>query len=128
MGFRVFDYKEAEEKEPVSEASIMVKVGGQVEHTASTGQGPVHALDRAMRKALTKFYPSLEEMRRTDFKVRVLPGTPGTAAVVRVLVESGDRQERWGTVGVSYDIIQASWQALVDAIDYKLFKDERRRL
>ena len=128
MGFRVFDYKEAEDKEPTSEASIMVKVGGQVEHTASTGQGPVHALDRAMRKALTKFYPSLEEMSLTDFKVRVLPGTPGTAAVVRVLVESGDQQERWGTVGVSYDIIQASWQALVDAIDYKLFKDERRRL
>ncbi len=125
LGFRVLDYKEAETKLPVSEATIMVKVGGRIEHTASTGRGPVNALDKAIRKALIKFYPSLEEMSLVDFKVRVLPGVAGTAARVRVLIESGDRKERWGTVGVSHDIIQASWQALVDAIEYKLFMDQR---
>ncbi len=125
LGFRVFDYKYAEDKTPVSEASIMVEVGGQVEHTAAAGEGPVNALDKAIRKALVRFYPSLEEMSLIDFKVRVLPGIPGTAAKVRVLIESGDNQERWGTVGVSQDVIQASWRALVDAIDYKLYKDEQ---
>lgn len=123
LGFRVFDYRTPEIENPVSEASIRVKVGGEEEHTAAFGDGPVNALDLALRKALTRFYPTLEEMSLIDFKVRVLPGVEGTAARVRVLIESGDRDETWGTVGVSQDIIQASWLSLVDAAEYKLYKD-----
>ena len=101
-------------------------VGGEEVHTAAEGNGPVHALDRALRKALVRFYPRLAEMRLEDYKVRVLPGTGSTDAKVRVLIESRDHHDRWGTVGVSPDIIEASWQALVDSINYKLFKDEQR--
>jgi 2-isopropylmalate synthase len=89
------------------------------------GDGPVNALDRALRKALTRFYPSLEDMELSDYKVRVLTGEYGTGAKVRVLVESKDLECSWGTVGVSVDIIEASWQALVDSINYKLMKDEK---
>jgi len=106
----------------------MVKVGGKVEHTAATGDGPVNALDNAIRKALEKFYPELAEMHLTDYKVRVLPaGSGGTASKVRVLIESGDREDKWGTVGVSHDIIEASWQALVDSVNYKLFSQEKKQ-
>jgi 2-isopropylmalate synthase len=105
----------------------MVKVGGKVEHTAATGVGPVNALDNALRKALEKFYPELADMRLNDYKVRVLPGKEGTAAKVRVLIESVDRENVWGTVGVSENILEASWLALVDSINYKMFKDENRR-
>ena len=89
------------------------------------GDGPVNALDRSLRKALTRFYPSLEDMELTDYKVRVLTGEYGTGAKVRVLVESKDLESSWGTVGVSVNIIEASWQALVDSINYKLMKDEK---
>jgi 2-isopropylmalate synthase len=89
------------------------------------GNGPVDALYNALLKALIRFYPRLVEMRLDDYKVRVLPGTTGsTAAKVRVLIESRDGHDRWGTVGVSHDIIDASWQALVDSINFKLYKDE----
>jgi 2-isopropylmalate synthase len=81
----------------------------------------VNALDRALRKALEKFYPELKEVKLKDFKVRVLTESEGTAAKVRVIIESGDGKRRWGTVGVSHNIIEASWQALVDSIDYKLY-------
>jgi 2-isopropylmalate synthase len=100
-------------------------VGGEEVHTAAEGNGPVHALDRALRKALVRFYPRLAEMRLEDYKVRVLPGSGSTDAKVRVLIESRDNHDRWGTVGVSPDIIEASWQALVDSINYKLFRDEQ---
>ena len=100
---------------------------GKVEHTAAEGDGPVNALDNALRKALEKFYPSLKEVTLIDFKVRVLPAGKGTASVVRVLVDSGDESNRWGTVGVSENIIEASWQALVDSIDYKLYRDEKEK-
>ena len=89
------------------------------------GEGPVHALDQALRKALTKFYPQLESVVLHDYKVRVLGGTQGTAATVRVLIESGDATDRWGTVGVSHNVIEASWQALVDSMEYKLQKDAK---
>ena len=89
------------------------------------GEGPVNALDRALRKALTRFYPNLADMELADYKVRVLSGEFGTGAKVRVLVESKDGVDSWGTVGVSYNIIEASWQALVDSINYKLMKDEQ---
>lgn len=126
--FRVLELKDAHGGEPISEASVKVQVEGITEHTASTGRGPVNALDNALRKALIGFYPRLNEMRLLDFKVRVMTATNpdggGTASVVRVLIESGDHNSRWVTVGVSYNIIEASWQALVDSITYKLYKDE----
>jgi 2-isopropylmalate synthase len=123
VGFRVINEKK-EEAEPVSEATIMVKVGGKIEHTAAMGNGPVNALDNALRKALEKFYPELRQVHLIDYKVRVLTGGEGTASRVRVLIETGDRHDRWGTVGVSENIIEASWQALTDSITYKLLKDE----
>jgi 2-isopropylmalate synthase len=125
LGFRILSEKLREDRTPVSEATIMVKVGGRIEHTAATGNGPVNALDNAIRKALEKFYPQLQEVELVDYKVRVLSTAKGTESKVRVLIESGDHQEKWGTVGVSENIIEASWQALVDSITYKLFKDER---
>jgi 2-isopropylmalate synthase len=124
MGFRLIVEKRKEGEDPISEATIMVKVGGHVEHTASTGHGPVNALDNALRKALEKFYPGLKEVKLHDYKVRVLTAGKGTSAKVRVLVESGDKESRWGTVGVSENIIEASYQALVDSVDYKLLKEE----
>lgn len=126
--FRVLELKDARDKEPFSEASVIVQVEGITEHTAATGHGPVNALDNALRKALIGFYPRLNEMRLLDFKVRVMtaanPEGGGTASMVRVLIESGDQNARWVTVGVSFNIIEASWQALVDSITYKLYKDE----
>jgi 2-isopropylmalate synthase len=127
IGFRVIDQKLREDKEPVAEATILVKVGGSVEHTAALGQGPVNALDNALRKALEKFYPQLKDMELSDYKVRVLPGTPGTASQVRVLIESQDAVNSWRTVGVSHDIIEASWQALVDSINYKMYVYEKEK-
>jgi 2-isopropylmalate synthase len=105
----------------------MVRVDGEMEHAAAMGNGPVNALDQALRRALTKFYPSLKQVELLDYKVRVLSSGEGTAAVVRVLIESGDGKEHWGTVGVSHNVIEASWQALVDSIDYKLYKDAPHR-
>ncbi len=126
--FRVLELKDSSDREPISEASVRVQVEGVTEHTAATGHGPVNALDTALRKALVGFYPRLTEMRLLDFKVRVMTATDpsggGTASVVRVLIESGDARSRWVTVGVSYNIIEASWQALVDSITYKLYRDE----
>ena len=124
IGFRVIDEKRKETELPFSEATIMVKVGKSIEHTAAAGNGPVNALDSALRKALEKFYPELKTVKLHDYKVRVLTAGKGTSARVRVLVESGDEVHRWGTVGVSENIIEASWQALVDSIDYKLLKEK----
>ncbi|MGZ9262102.1 MAG: citramalate synthase [Candidatus Binatia bacterium] len=127
IGFRVIDEKRKEGEAPISEATIQVQVDGELEHAAAMGNGPVNALDQALRRALTKFYPSLKHVELLDYKVRVLSSGEGTGAVVRVLIESGDGKERWGTVGVSHNVIEASWQALVDSIDYKLYKDARHR-
>ncbi|NOZ26324.1 MAG: citramalate synthase, partial [Nitrospirae bacterium] len=124
IGFRVIVEKRKEGEEPLSEATIMVKVGGHIEHTAATGDGPVNALDNALRKAIEKFYPQLKSVKLLDYKVRVLAAGKGTSAKVRVLIESGDADGRWNTVGVSENIIEASWQALVDSIEYKLLKEE----
>lgn len=126
LGFRVIVSKDGEEGEPLSEATIRVRVGDQVEHTAALGNGPVNALDNALRKALEKFYPELREVKLVDYKVRVIETTKGTAATTRVLIESSDGISKWGTVGVSENIIEASWKALVDSIDYKLLKEEER--
>jgi 2-isopropylmalate synthase len=125
MGFRVIVEKKTEEEVPLSEATIMVRVKDRVEHTAAVGNGPVNALDNAIRKALEKFYPELKEVKLLDYKVRILSTKDGTGAQTRVLIESGDGKSKWGTVGVSENIIQASWEALVDSIDYKLLKEEK---
>jgi len=125
-GFRVTDEVAEEGEKPKSEATIKLEVSGEVEHTAAEGNGPVNALDSALRKALERFYPSLKEVELIDFKVRVVAGEAGTAAKVRVLVESGDKSGKWGTVGVSENVIDAAWQALVDALEYKLYKDKKK--
>jgi 2-isopropylmalate synthase len=126
-GFRVIEEKR-ENGELFSEATIKLKKDDVFEHTAAEGDGPVNALDNALRKALGKFYPNLNEVKLEDFKVRVLDGTVGTAAKVRVLIESSDGRDRWGTVGVSTNVIEASWLALIDSLKFKLMKDERDRL
>ncbi len=125
-GFRVLDEKRSADRIPHAEATIKLEVDGEVEHTAAEGTGPVNALDMALRKALERFYPGLKDVRLIDFKVRVLAGMQGTAAKVRVLVESGDGVDKWGTVGVSENVIEASWRALVDSLEYKLYKDKKK--
>lgn len=105
-----------------SEAVLKVEVDGVTEHTAADGDGPVNALDKALHKALKRFYPELDDVHLIDYKVRVLGEGDGTAAKVRVLIESSDNNSEWSTVGVSGNIIKASLQALTDSINYKLFK------
>ena len=121
-GFRVIVEKR-EDGALATEASIKIKVGGKEELTASEGDGPVNALDSALRKALYRFYPSLSEMHLVDYKVRVINPKAATAAKVRVIIESRDSQDIWSTVGVSENLIEASWQALVDSVEYKLSKE-----
>jgi 2-isopropylmalate synthase len=111
-----------------TEATIKVRVGDTLQHTVSEGDGPVNALDAALRKALQLAYPRLAEMQLVDYKVRVVNARAGTAARVRVVIESRDHTDVWGTVGVSENIIEASWLALVDSFEYKLFKDEEMRI
>lgn len=109
-----------------SSAMIKILVGEQTEITAAEGDGPVNALDKALRKALERFYPQIGEMKLTDYKVRVLDSNSATASKVRVLIETTDGQEVWTTVGVSTDIIEASWKALVDSVEHKLMKSTSR--
>lgn len=110
-----------------SEAVIKIQVDNQVEHTAANGNGPVDALSNALRKALIRFYPQIEDILLVDYKVRVLNERNGTEAKVRVLIESTDGLEIWSTVGVSENIIEASWVALCDSINYKLFKTNKNK-
>ena len=109
-----------------STVTMKIKVNGVMEVTAADGNGPVNALDKALRKALSVFYPSTSSMYLTDYKVRVIGGDKATSAKVRVLIESTDGFNTWTTVGVSHDIIEASWKALVDSVEYKLIEDSRR--
>ena len=104
-------------------AQLKVEVDGQIEITAGEGDGPVNALDIALRKALEHFYPAVSKIRLVDYKVRVLDGKSATAAKVRVIIESTDSEASWTTVGVSADLIEASWIALVDSFEYKLIHD-----
>lgn len=125
-GFRVIE-EHLENGELMSEATIKLSHGGVTEHTAADGDGPVNALDNALRKALVRLFPSLASVKLEDFKVRVLNATAGTEAKVRVLIESSDGHERWSTIGVSTNIIEASWLALVDSLEYKLMKEHIAR-
>ncbi|MFA5183268.1 MAG: citramalate synthase [Syntrophales bacterium] len=106
-----------------AQATIKISVGSEEELTAAEGNGPINALDNALRKALTKFYPQIGKMHLTDFKVRIVEGSEGTAAKVKVTIESQDEEDTWSTIGVSENVIEASWLALVDSIQYKLSKD-----
>jgi 2-isopropylmalate synthase len=109
---------------PMSEATVKIKVGGRIEHSAARGTGPVNALDQALRRALGPFYPSLAEVQLVDYRVRVINSPlSGTASLVRVLITSSDGRTKWGTVGVSANIVEASWRGLVDSVEYKLMKD-----
>lgn len=109
-----------------SEAVLKLRVGEKVVHTAAEGNGPVNALDNALRKALEEFYPVLKEMHLADYKVRVIDGQKGTAAKIRVLIESQDPEGTWSTVGVSENIIEASWQALIDSMEYLLWREDKK--
>ncbi len=129
IDYRILTEKRKVDPHPVSEATVTVEVGGNVEHTAAWGNGPVNALDKALRKVLPKYFPGrgLENVRLLDYKVRVLTAAEGTAAKVRVLIESGDGKNKWGTVGVSENVIEASWQGLVDSIEYKLLRTKKKQ-
>ncbi len=108
--------------EMITEATVKLKVGDRVEHVVGEGDGPVNALDAALRRSLETFYPVIREMHLIDYKVRVVNAREGTAARVRVVIESRDKQSIWGTVGVSENVIDASWLALVDSVEYKIQK------
>ena len=122
IGLRLTIDKRDPDDEPAAEATIKVRVGEQVLHTAADGNGPVNALDSALRKALVTVYPEIERIKLTDYKVRVLNERSGTAAKVRVLITSSENGSTWGTIGVSTNIIEASWRALVDSIEYGLMR------
>lgn len=124
VSFRVFDEKRGHFEAPESEATVQVRVKGKLLHTAALGNGPVSAMDKALRAALSGVYPNLECMRLTDFKVRVLSTKKTTEAAVRVLIESSDGIHKWSTVGVSEDMLEATYHALNDAIEYKLLIDQ----
>ena len=103
--------------------AVKIRVGERTEHTVCEGDGPVNALDGALRKALLPIYPRLTELQLVDYKVRVVNAKAGTAARVRVVIESRSGEAVWGTVGVSENVVEASWLALVDSFEYKLFRD-----
>jgi 2-isopropylmalate synthase len=127
-GYRVIVEKRGHDAEVISEATVRVWIGGERRYMAAEGDGPVNALDRAFRKALEQAYPEIEGVRLADYKVRVVNPTEATAAKVRVLIESTDGQTEWGTIGVHENIIEASWRALTDSVDYKLLKCEAKAL
>jgi 2-isopropylmalate synthase len=127
LAYRVIMDKHGADSHNIVEASVKLDVAGEVVHTVAEGDGPINALDTALRAALTKFYPATKEVRLVDYKVRILDSQGGTAAKTRVIIESTDGRDTWGTVGVDDNIIEASWEALVDSVEYKLFKDEKRK-
>ena len=127
LAYRVIMDRHGEDGGSTVEASVKLEAKGEIVDTVAEGDGPVNALDKALRAALTKFYPSIASVQLVDYKVRILDSQAGTAAKTRVIIESTDGTDIWGTVGVDDNIIEASWEALVDSVEYKLFKDEQRR-
>lgn len=126
-GFRVIVEKRGKDAPTLSEATVKLAVDGQVELEVGEGHGPVDALNVALRKALTRFYPVIKDVVLEDYKVRILDPEEATSAKTQVLIESSDGEQRWGTVGVSENIIEASWEALVEGVEYKLFLEEERK-
>ena len=127
QGFSVVVQKADAASKATTTATIKVRVNGQAELTAGEGDGPVDALNNALRKVLRRFYPAIDSVVLEDYHVRILDPETATQATTRVLIDSSDGHDRWGTVGVSGNIIEASWEALVDSVEYKLFLDEQRR-
>lgn len=125
--FKLLEYKVITDQPSVTDnsalATIKLEVNGVEEVTAAAGNGPVNALDNALRKALSVFYEPIARMYLKDYKVRVISGDKATSAKVRVIIESTDGKSTWNTVGVSHDIIEASWEALVDSVDYLIVKE-----
>ena len=111
---------DSEREEAVSEATVKLRIGEETRHMVAEGNGPISALDHALRKALVQDFPSIAEVRLVDFKVRILESNLGTDAITRVHVESTDGDTTWGTVGVSDNVITASWEALIDSVSYKI--------
>ena len=125
LNYRVNVETDGETGEPRTIAAVKLNIAGEEYHEVAEGDGPVNAIDRALRKALDVVFPRLGEMQLVDYKVRVINSEAATAAAVRVIIESRDTDgEVWGTVGVNENVIEASWDALVDSIEYKLIKDE----
>jgi 2-isopropylmalate synthase len=110
-----------------AEATVKLSVNGEFETTRGEGDGPVDALNDALRKALSRFYPAIKDVQLVDYQVRILDPEEGTGAKTRVLIESTDGKTSWGTVGVSTNLIEASAEALVDSVEYKLFLEEDKR-
>jgi len=123
-GYRIINEYRKGEDNHLAEASVKISVDGDVEYTVAEGDGPVNALDQALRKALSRFYPAIAQVRLTDFRVRILDPEHSTQAKTRVLIESTDGHRTWSTTGVSENLIDASWEALVESVEYKLFLDE----
>jgi 2-isopropylmalate synthase len=127
LGFRTIVEKRAPGEPCITEATVKLRVGDEIEFTAGEGDGPVDALNNALRRALTRFYPEIACVSLTDYRVRILDPETATAAKTRVLIESSDGKRTWNTVGVSNNLIEASWEALVDGVEYKLFLEEAAR-
>ncbi|HMO50204.1 MAG TPA: citramalate synthase [Kiritimatiellia bacterium] len=125
--FRVIVEKRHKDDPCISEATVKLRINGNVLHTVGEGDGPVDALNDAMRKALSSAYPGIGDVHLVDYRVRILDPEEATAAKTRVLIESSDGEQTWGTVGVSTNIIEASWEALVDSVEYKLFLEEQKK-
>jgi len=125
--FRVIVEKRHNDERCISEATVKLKINGEVLHTVGEGDGPVDALNDAMRRALSGAYPRINDVHLVDYRVRILDPEEATAAKTRVLIESTDGEQTWGTVGVSTNLIEASWEALVDSVEYKLFLDEQKK-
>ena len=124
VGFRVIDEKREHDDSVIVEATVKLDVDGEIYHTVANGNGPVSALDHAMRRALELKFPEINSIHLSDYKVRVLDSTEGPESMVRVLIESTDGRHSWGTVGLSTNIIEASWNALLDSFEYKLLKEK----
>jgi len=124
LGYRVINEFRPDGVNHLAEASVKIQVNGEDEYTVAEGDGPVAALDEALRKALSRFYPAIAQVKLTDFRVRILDPESSTHAKTRVLIESTDGDHTWNTVGVSENLIEASWEALVDSVEYKLFLAE----
>jgi 2-isopropylmalate synthase len=122
--FELIDYtvtvEHRDRRGMVAEATVKITVDGEVLHTAADGNGPVNALDTALRKALAPIYPSIDDFQLVDYKVRILNGNRGTGATTRVLIDTRNGHQYWSTVGASANIIEASWFALADSIEYGL--------
>ena len=123
--FKVLRYhvgvgNDTEQENATSEATVKLKIGEEIRHTVAEGNGPISALDHALRNALAQDFPKIAEVRLVDLKVRILESNLGTDAITRVHVESTDGEQTWGTVGVSDNVITASWEALIDSVSYKI--------